>query len=312
MHWRAGAVHQAIHAMRKALHAWEGQMQLYCWLELADCSGCQQYFYSVDMSWGNPHGCRACPGEGGKVCHDRGRCFDDLAARNVSQMATAAQMARGSGSCLCSEVSFYGMDEQGRSTCAEGTCPAGTEEKDGICRSCQQALTLFAGGICKKCGPGTKSSESSSSCLKCSPGGISQGSGNTVCEECPAGKYEISRQWCNDCPPGSLSSSGSNACTNAREVSLLLCKAAACATHARVEHMPKRGSSKCVVCPAGTISGGGSGNCSHCAAAILPKTQWRVKPVEVELSPWRKLSQLSSRPCPRALQAQFARAAIVF
>eukprot|EP00438_Fugacium_kawagutii_P035520 Skav228076 [mRNA] locus=scaffold5285:36239:39446:- [translate_table: standard] len=66
--------------------------------ELADCSGCQPHFYSVDMSWGKAHGCEACPGEAGKVCHDRGLCFDDIAAKNASRMATAAQMARGNGS----------------------------------------------------------------------------------------------------------------------------------------------------------------------------------------------------------------------
>lgn len=270
--WRAGACSPSDPCHEKGICI-RGKASCSCTagFELADCSGCQQYFYSVDMSWGNPHGCRACPGEGGKVCHDRGRCFDDLAARNVSQMATAAQMARGSGSCLCSEASFYGMDEQGRSTCAEGTCPAGTEEKDGICRSCPAGTYSLAGGICKKCGPGTKSSESRSSCLKCSPGRTSQGSGNSVCEECPAGKHEISRQWCNDCPPGSLSSSGSNACTKCPGGFFTAVQGSSMCDSCPSGTYAEEGSSKCVVCPAGTISGGGSGNCSHCAAGYFAK-----------------------------------------
>ena len=272
VHWRAGACSPSDPCHEKGICI-RGKASCSCTagFELADCSGCQPYYYSVDMSWGKPHGCRACPGEYGKVCHDRDRCFDDFAARNVSQMATAAHMARGSGSCLCSEASFYGMDEQGRSTCAEGTCPAGTEEKDGICRSCPAGTYSLAGGVCKKCGPGTKSSEASSSCSKCSPGRISQGSGNSVCEECPAGKYEISRQWCNDCPSGSLSSSGSNACTKCQGGFFAAVQGSSMCDPCPSGTYAEEGSSKCVVCPPGTISGGGSGNCSHCAAGYFAK-----------------------------------------
>ena len=229
-------------------------------------------------------------------------------------MATAAQMARGSGSCLCSEASFYGMDEQGRSTCAEGTCPAGTEEKDGICRSCPAGTYSLAGGICKKCGPGTKSSESSSSCLKCSPGRISQGSGNSVCEECPAGKYEISRQWCNDCPPGSLSPSGSNACTKCPGGFFTAVHGSSMcdSCHARVEHMPKRAVPSALCVLQAQFQAAGVGTVATALPAILPKTQWRVKPVEVELSPWEEAVAAVLQVMSQVLQAQFARAAMVF
>ena len=56
--------------------------------EFADCSGCEPNFYSVETGLGKAHSCKACPGEGGKVCHGRGVCFDDAAAKNSSQTAT--------------------------------------------------------------------------------------------------------------------------------------------------------------------------------------------------------------------------------
>ena len=114
-------------------------------------------------------------------------------------------------------------------------------------------------------------SEASSSCSKCSPGRISQGSGNSVCEECPAGKYEISRQWCNDCPSGSLSSSGSNACTKCQGGFFAAVQGSSMCDPCPSGTYAEEGSSKCVVCPPGTISGGGSGNCSHCAAGYFAK-----------------------------------------
>ena len=99
---------------------------------------------------------------------------------------------------------------------------------------------------------------------------------------------------------------------NAREVSLLLCKAAACATHARVEHMPKRAVPSALCVLQAQFQAAGVGTVATALPAILPKTQWHVKPVEVELSPWEEAVATVLQAMSRALQAQFARAAIVF
>ena len=262
--------------------------------ELADCSGCQPHFYSVDMSRGKAHGCEACPGEGAKVCHDRGRCFDDIAAKNASKMATAAQMARGNGSCLCSEDSFYGIDEQGRSTCAEGNCPRGTEETNGICLSCQAGAYSLAGGVCKKCGPGTKSSTGSSACERCPPGTISQGSGNSDCKECPAGKYEVSRQWCNDCPSGSLSPAGNHTCAKCPEGFYATLPGSSVCDPCPAGTYAEGGSTKCILCSSGKYSGVGSSACSLCGVGMVAG---EAGSAECELCPAGTYAEAGSSKC---------------
>ena len=72
---------------------------------------------------------------------------------------------------------------------------------------------------------------------------------------------------------------------NAREVSLLLCKAAVFATHAQVEHMPKRAVPSALHVLQAQFQVAGVGTVATVLPAYLPKTQCPVKPVEVELSP---------------------------
>eukprot|EP00438_Fugacium_kawagutii_P022328 Skav221799 [mRNA] locus=scaffold4067:228872:236434:- [translate_table: standard] len=263
--------------------------------ELADCSGCEPNFYSVEMGLGKAHSCKACPGESGKVCYGRGVCFDDAVAKNSSQTATAVQMAKGNGSCVCFDAHFFGMDGLGRSSCSDGVCPAGMEEIDGVCSPCQAGTYSDAGGICKKCDPGTKSLEASGNCLKCAPGTISQ-SGSSVCEACPAGKKELNRQWCNDCPTGSISFAGNDSCAECRagtiatEPGSVVCNPCPPGTYA------EEGSDKCIECASGTISGTGSGNCSKCDAGHFAKEK-----VACEACPGGTFAipgSSSCRPCP--------------
>ena len=304
LHWRAGVCPalDPCHEKGLCLH---GKTSCSCieGHELADCSGCQPNFYSVEMSWGKAHGCEACPGEGGKVCHDRGLCFDDFAAKNDSQMATAALMARGHGSCLCSEGSFYGIDEQGRSTCAEGHCPAGTEETHGICISCQAGTYSLAGGACKKCGPGTKSSKGSSACERCSPGTISPGFGNSNCEECAAGKYEISRQWCNDCPSGSISSAGNDTCTKCTEGFYATLKGSSICDPCPAGTYSELGNTKCIPCPSGQFSGVGSSACSMCSAGTIAS---KAGSTECELCPAGTYAEEGGAKCIPCSLGQFS------
>ena len=92
----------------------------------ADCSGCQQhYHHSARSQKLKAPDCKACPGDG-RVCFGRGSCFDDVVAKGLEE-STAAWMATGNGSCSCHEASFNGTDAEGRNTCMNGNCPAGTE-----------------------------------------------------------------------------------------------------------------------------------------------------------------------------------------
>eukprot|EP00435_Cladocopium_sp_Y103_P075865 s59_g67.t1 len=106
------------------------------------------------------HNCKACPGDG-EVCYGRGHCFDDEAAKALPELFGPA-VARGNGSCTCNERHFYGMDEDGRSVCSDGTCPAGTEEKDGKCQVCEAGSHT-----CQRCESGQVSGPGSSSCWTC-------------------------------------------------------------------------------------------------------------------------------------------------
>ena len=49
------------------------------------------------------------------------------------------------------EADFYGIDSDGRTTCADGHCPAGTEERDGGCYPCDAGTASQAGENCKQC-----------------------------------------------------------------------------------------------------------------------------------------------------------------
>ena len=247
-----------------------GQVECSCMAgyDLIDCSGCEPFFHSTPAELGQLHGCKACPGANGQVCHGRGQCFDDAVAKALPQTSTAALMARGNGSCLCNEGGFFGWDENGRSTCMDGHCPAGTEEVAGTCRPCAGGSWASAGGLCKKCGPGKFSVEASANCSSCPAGSISA-AGASACVLCPAGKYEKDFLTCVDCSPGFISFTGQVSCTKcgagahasrAGSTSCELCEAGSFATE---------GSAVCRPCPAGTISVAGSGMCSPCDAGTI-------------------------------------------
>ena len=261
--------------------------------DLSDCSGCDTHFYTLQKMLGEARDCRACPGEGGLVCHGRGQCLDDAAAKATAVSATEVLMAKGNGSCTCSEAYFYGQDVEGRRTCADGMCPAGTEESDGKCLPCTNGSYSAAGGTCKKCDPGTFSS--SSGCLPCLSGTVSKLSGMSACDECLPGKHEVNRQWCSDCPAGSISSNGDNSCSkcpmgfHAFAPGSIKCDLCPAGTFA------DEGSVECAVCPSGTISAAGNGNCSQCDAGRVARNS-----VVCELCPGGTFAQgsQSCQVCP--------------
>ncbi|CAK9117949.1 unnamed protein product [Durusdinium trenchii] len=228
--------------------------------ELGDCSGCEPHFYSEQAQVGQMHRCKACPGADGQVCYGRGLCFDDAAAKAAAaaaalqwQSSTATLIAQGTGSCICNDSHFHGLDQEGRSTCAEGSCPAGTEESQGLCSPCAAGSFSQAGRLCKECGPGRFSLTGSSTCSTCPPGTVSKTSGASACDVCPAGTYEVDHQLCNKCPGGFISAAGNNSCS--------ACEAGSFA--------PKVGSVACEPCPAGTYSGEASGKCSTCPSGTV-------------------------------------------
>lgn len=233
--------------------------------ELGDCSGCEAHFHSVPPGKvGELHGCKACPGDG-SPCYGQGICFDDEEAKTAPQEATALLIARGNGSCSCNEGHFYGSDEEGRSTCAEGSCPAGTEEKDGHCDPCDAGSFSVEGGNCKICLPGTFSLAGSSNCSTCPPGSISPLPGASVCGACPVGKYEANHQFCYECPAGFVSAGNSCAkCKpgfHAPKPASAACEQCPAATFSREE-----ASARCSPYPSGQISAAGSAVCSECDA----------------------------------------------
>ena len=93
--------------------------------------------------------------EGIDVCSNRGRCFDDEYERNAAvfanPLALALGMLNGNGSCLCNDW-FTGVDDDDRTDCSQGECPAGREvrfddiglEECQLCEGCVRVLSPSA------------------------------------------------------------------------------------------------------------------------------------------------------------------------
>ena len=164
---------------------------------------------------------------------------------------------------------FNGSDVDGRSTCAGGICPAGSEEQDGTCRPCDEGSFSLAGGPCTKCGSGKYSLAASSSCLECEPGKVSETSGASKCDACPAGKYEIDHQSCSNCPAGFISSRGNSSCTKCPAGFIAPTTGSSTCAQCPGGTFAPPGSSECQKCLRGTYSLSGSGRCLHCLAGTV-------------------------------------------
>ena len=254
-------------------HCLPGKSHCRCNLghDQSDCSSCHEHFYSVLREELQVQDCKACPGDvaGGKVCYGRGTCFDDAMAKGLQQESTAAWMAIGNGSCNCTEAHFHGTDEDGRSACMDGHCPAGTEEVDGNCTSCAGGSFSAGGGLCQECGAGKFSRRGSTNCSSCAAGRVSRTWGSSTCELCPAGTYESENQFCNACPRGQISVAGSAACSPCDAGRFakdgVVCEACPDGT------ISLNGSSECHSCPSGKYSDPGSNICSECPAGTISK-----------------------------------------
>ena len=266
--------------------------------EAADCSSCHEHFYSVWREELQVQHCKACPGDvaGGKVCYGRGTCFDDAMAKSLQQESTAAWMARGNGSCNCTEAHFHGTDEDGRSACMDGHCPAGTEEVDGNCSSCAGGSFSAAGGLCQECGAGKFSRRGSTNCSSCAAGRVSKTSGSPTCEPCPAGTYESENQFCNACPRGKVSVAGSAACSR--------CAAGRFAKDGVVCEACPDGTisingSECHSCPSGKYSDPGSNSCSECPAGTISKVPGSIACQPCAAGTYAQQASANCNLCPR-------------
>ena len=267
--------------------------------EAADCSSCHEHFYSVRREELQVQHCKACPGDvaGGKVCYGRGTCFDDAMAKSLQQESMAAWMAIGNGSCNCTEAHFHGTDEDGRSACMDGHCPAGTEEVDGTCNSCAGGSFSAAGGLCQECGAGKFSRRGSTNCSSCAAGRVSKTSGSSTCEPCRAGTYESDNQFCNACPRGQISVAGSAACSPCDAGRFakdgVVCEACPDGT------ISINGSSECHSCPSGTYSDPGSNSCSECPAGTISKVPGSIACQPCAAGTYAQQASANCNLCPR-------------
>ena len=282
-------------------HCLPGESHCRCNLghEAADCSSCHEHYYSVRWQELQVQDCKACPGDvaGGKVCYGRGTCFDDAMAKSLQQESTAAWMAIGNGSCNCTEAHFHGTDEDGRSACMDGHCPAGTEEVDGNCSSCAGGSFSAAGGLCQECGAGKFSRRGSANCSSCATGRVSKTSGSSTCEPCRAGTYESENQFCNACPRGQISVAGSAACSPCDAGRFakdgVVCDPCADGT------VSVNGSSECHSCPSGTFSDSGSNSCSECPAGTISKVPGSIACQPCAAGTYAQQASANCNLCPR-------------
>ena len=290
--------------------------------ELGDCSGCEPHFYSVSKAAGMAHDCAACPGTGGHVCYGRGECFDDIAAKASQNESTGALMAMGNGSCSCNEAYFHGRDEDGRDTCVEGNCPAGTEENNGGCASCAAGSYSQAGGRCKPCEKGKYSHLRNSNCSVCLPGTVSKTSGSSACDACPAGTREVDNQFCSECPSGKISGPASQNCSACPAGSVSKspgswsCDACPAGKYEVNNQL-------CSNCPVGTISGSGNNTCTRCQAGFqapkpgsvacqpCPAGTYAVEAsAKCSVCPPGSISGVASGACSQCNAGHFAKAAL--
>ena len=282
-------------------HCLPGESHCRCNLghEAADCSSCHDHFYKIRREELQVQDCKACPGDvaGGKVCYGRGTCFDDAMAKSLQQESTAAWMAIGNGSCNCTEAHFHGTDEDGRSACMDGHCPAGTEEVDGNCSSCAGGSFSAAGGLCQECGAGKFSRRGSTNCSSCAAGRVSKTSGSSTCEPCRAGTYESENQFCNACLRGQISVAGSAACSPCDAGRFakdgVVCEACPDGT------ISINGSSECHSCPSGKYSDPGRNTCFECPAGAISKVPGSIACQPCAAGTYAQQASANCNLCPR-------------
>ena len=198
----------------------------------ADCSRCGPNYFAGARYFGYPFDCSRCAGDE-RVCSGRGVCDDDqsrAAAVRSTGSNTTACLQMGSGSCTCSEVYFSGTDAQGRTTCAEGSCPAGMqivlqpslEAADLVlqrCQACPSGTASDRGQLCQECAPGRASGRQSKECLPCEAGRFVATAAAHTCSACPAGSFsDEGQQQCTACAPGRIAAPDSSRQGRAKHV----------------------------------------------------------------------------------------------
>ena len=124
--------------------------------------------------------------------------------------------------CQICEAGTY--SPEGSDQCID--CPSGSYSEfpgAGYCEFCppgtsgtEPKQTSTAG--CTTCEVGTYNPPDAYDCVPCEPGTFNGKEGNTYCEKCPPGTYNInsgkdSIDYCVECPVGTFSDEGQGECT---------------------------------------------------------------------------------------------------
>ena len=109
-------------------------------------------------------------------CSGRGRCRDDLFAKQAERAAgtnMSVLLSRGQGDCDCNKF-FSGTD------CSSGQCPAGKQLSAESGTDVRQCEPCAAGHFKAKAG--------NQACARCPPNHFNTGVGNHRCTACPPGR----------------------------------------------------------------------------------------------------------------------------
>jgi len=224
-----------------------------------ECQRCGAGTYEVDRK-----NCVNCP-QG---------TFSPIGVKDVSECQTcpAGQYTQYTGSKECQKCG-PGTYELDRRTCVG--CPQGTYSLVGVtkpseCKPCPAGfMTRSTGNTdCIRCNPGYYESERKnclgcpqgtfsligvagpSECTPCPPGMITRSAGNTECQRCQGGTYEVERKNCVNCPAGTFAPLG-------------VADVSECEPCAPGYYTSYGGSKECMRCEAGTYEDGRK-TCRNC------------------------------------------------
>lgn len=242
-----------------------GQCKCFEGYSSPSCTSCAGDFYTKRRAY--PPRCVSCPQTRSETCAGRGRCIDDISVLQNSRKNpisnTLALSVAGNGSCVCTEPVFGGVDDDDRTTCDEGHCPAGSEEERGAafghhawCKQCPGGTYSVTGGQCEECPAGRAAG---------------RGQGKGECSQCDPGRVSFPEQsFCTKCPDGSVPGGNHTVCVNCLPGKAALKGSSVCAP-CRAGFQAGVGSAKCEICDEGTIPAEARDSCVPCPAGTMAK-----------------------------------------
>ena len=123
--WSRGCMSSVACTLRGTCHLGNSECICQRGYGSADCSTCEQGFFSAAGAFFR---CDPCAGSTGtSVCSARGVCNDDVFAQS------RGLGRQGNGSCWCNGPTFGGADAKGLTTCESGECDPAYVEVGGFC-----------------------------------------------------------------------------------------------------------------------------------------------------------------------------------